>query len=145
MQLMHELYEDITLEKQLLGDRAHRVIRDIDLQIPALKAKQKHKLVHDLEEKVRKLWEPLKQIQVRVVCERISFKLPSMIEAHAQYLNCLTHVVCRRNNGLLARFRGCSSSTTKISTTSGRMPNGENISRERAWTTDLSTLHEAED
>lgn len=65
MQLMHELYEDITLEKQLLGDRAHRVIRDIDLQMPSLKEKHKHKLVHDLTAKVRKLWEPLKEIQVR--------------------------------------------------------------------------------
>lgn len=64
LQLMQELYETIVLEKQLLGDRAHRVIRDIDLQIPTLQQKQKRQLAREMKAKVEKLWEPLKEIQV---------------------------------------------------------------------------------
>lgn len=64
VELLNELYDDIQLEKQLLGDRAHRTIRDIDMQIHSLKKKKKLKLVEKLRKRVENLWEPLKELQV---------------------------------------------------------------------------------
>lgn len=79
MALMQELYEDIALEKQLLGERAHRVIRDIDMRLRSLEKKNKHQLVKDLKAKVEKLWEPLKEIQAEQRAER---KFEKIVKQH---------------------------------------------------------------
>ena len=62
-QLFCELYEDIALEKKLLGERAHKAIRELETQVVGLLERKKKKLADQIRKKVEDMWKPLREVQ----------------------------------------------------------------------------------
>mmetsp|Transcript_12218 Transcript_12218/g.18487 ORF Transcript_12218/g.18487 Transcript_12218/m.18487 type:complete len:1399 (+) Transcript_12218:55-4251(+) len=63
LELVEELYHDIILEKKLLGERAHKAIRELENQVATLKKRRKFKLAARVQENIEKMWEPLREVQ----------------------------------------------------------------------------------
>ena len=63
IQLMEELYEDILLEKKLLGERAHKSIRELETQVANLLKRKNEKLANKILAKIDSMWSPLREVQ----------------------------------------------------------------------------------
>ena len=62
-QLFCELFEDIALEKKLLGERAHKAIRELETQVVGLLERKKKKLADQIRKKIDDMWKPLREVQ----------------------------------------------------------------------------------
>lgn len=62
-QLLDTLYRDICLEKKVLGERAHRRIRQVEEEIRQLSKRRRSALAKRLKLDIVKLWAPLREIQ----------------------------------------------------------------------------------
>eukprot|EP01038_Epipyxis_sp_PR26KG_P010397 gene10397-13965_t len=63
MQLVDDLYADITLEKRLLGERTHKAIREIEMQVASLLKRKKTKLAEKFLARIDEMWLPLREVQ----------------------------------------------------------------------------------
>jgi Ca2+-binding EF-hand superfamily protein len=63
LELVEELYHDIVLEKKLLGERAHKAVKELETQVATLKKRRKFKLAEKVQENIEKMWEPLREVQ----------------------------------------------------------------------------------
>ena len=63
MDLMLEMYEDILLEKKLLGERAHKGLRELEQQISKLLKRKKMKMAEKFLKRADELWRPLREVQ----------------------------------------------------------------------------------
>jgi alpha-tubulin suppressor-like RCC1 family protein len=63
MQLVETLYDDVILEKKLLGERAHRAIKEIETQIAGLLRRKKNKLADQFKKRIEDMWAPLREVQ----------------------------------------------------------------------------------
>ncbi len=82
-QLIEEFYDDILLEKKLLGERAHKAIREIEMQIKGLKKRKKLKLADKFAARVEEMWKPLREVQAEKKANEIQKK---MAEQHEKAL-----------------------------------------------------------
>jgi hypothetical protein len=62
-ELVEELYGDIMLEKKLLGERAHKAIRELETQVIGLRKRKKTKLANQILARIDKMWKPLREVQ----------------------------------------------------------------------------------
>ena len=62
-ELFQELHADILLEKRLLGERAHKAIRELETQVIGLLQKKKAKLANAIRKKIDLMWKPLREVQ----------------------------------------------------------------------------------
>lgn len=74
MQLVENLYEDIVLEKKLLGERAHRAIKEIETQISGLLKRKKNKLAAQFQKRIEDMWAPLREVQAESKASEIAKK-----------------------------------------------------------------------
>lgn len=74
LQLVETLYEDILLEKKLLGERAHRAIKEIETQIAGLLRRKKNKLASQFEKRIEEMWAPLREVQAESKAAAIAKK-----------------------------------------------------------------------
>jgi alpha-tubulin suppressor-like RCC1 family protein len=72
MQLVELLYEDIILEKKLLGERAHRAIKEIETQISGLRKRKKTKLANQFQKRIEDMWAPLREVQAESKASEIA-------------------------------------------------------------------------
>lgn len=63
MELMNEIYEDILLERKLLGERAHKGLRELELQTAKLVKRKKVKMAERFLKRIDELWRPLREVQ----------------------------------------------------------------------------------
>jgi hypothetical protein len=68
-ELFQELHADIVLEKKLLGERAHKAIRELETQAIGLLQKKKVKLANNIRQKVEEMWRPLREVQAETRAE----------------------------------------------------------------------------
>ena len=60
------VYRDIVLEKKVLGERAHRRIREMEEEVGDLRKRRKRAMAKKLIMDIQDMWEPLKHMQVGV-------------------------------------------------------------------------------
>ena len=63
MDLVETLYTDINLEKKLLGERAHKAIKEIESQVAGLLKNKKTKLAEKFLKRIDEMWLPLREVQ----------------------------------------------------------------------------------
>ena len=63
LDLMKLFYDDLLLEKKLLGERAHKAIREMETQVSALKKKKKFRLADRIKRRIEALWSPVLEVQ----------------------------------------------------------------------------------
>lgn len=78
MELVEELYHDIILEKRLLGERAHKAIRELENQVAQLRKRRKMKLAATVQSNIEKMWEPLREVQAEKRAEEKAKKVIEM-------------------------------------------------------------------
>jgi hypothetical protein len=57
------LHKDFVLEKKVLGERAHRKIRELELEIIDLTKRKRTTMAKKIKLEVNDMWRPLKEIQ----------------------------------------------------------------------------------
>ena len=72
IQLVETLYSDIILEKKLLGERAHKAIREIEIQIAGLQKRKKKVLAEKFLKKIDAMWAPLREVQAENQAANVS-------------------------------------------------------------------------
>ena len=75
VELIDELYEDIVMEKKLLGERAHKAIRELETQISGLLRRKKMKLAEKFLKRIDEMWLPLREVQAEQRAAEIARKL----------------------------------------------------------------------
>jgi alpha-tubulin suppressor-like RCC1 family protein/Ca2+-binding EF-hand superfamily protein len=75
IELVEELYHDIILEKRLLGERAHKAIRELENQVAVLRKRRKMKLAEKVQMNIEKMWEPLREVQAEKRAEERAKKV----------------------------------------------------------------------
>jgi len=78
-ELFKELDEDIKLEKKLLGERAHKAIRELETQVIGLLERKKKKLADGICKKIETMWRPLREVQSET---RAAEKAKEMADTH---------------------------------------------------------------
>lgn len=63
LELVTQLHEDIVLEKRLLGEKAHKAIKEIETQVDALLKRKRDKMAHKFLQKIEEMWRPLREVQ----------------------------------------------------------------------------------
>jgi alpha-tubulin suppressor-like RCC1 family protein/Ca2+-binding EF-hand superfamily protein len=91
MELVEELYHDIILEKRLLGERAHKAIRELENQVGVLRKRRKMKLAEKVQENIEKMWEPLREVQAEKRAEELAKKVINQnnqaMQKESDYIN----------------------------------------------------------
>ena len=62
-QMADALYRDMKLEKRVLGERAHRKIRELEMEMKELVKRRRGALAKRLKMDIQKMWSPLLEIQ----------------------------------------------------------------------------------
>lgn len=100
MHLLEELYEDILLERKLLGERAHKGLRELELQAAKLIKARKTKLANRYLTQTQELWRPLREVQAE---SRANTKAQAVIEKSSEALRVETEYKKWRMRLLTAR------------------------------------------
>jgi len=79
MELCEELSGDIEMEKRLLGERAHKAIRELETQVIQLQKRKNMKLATEIMGRVDVMWKPLREVQAE---ERAAAKAKAIADAH---------------------------------------------------------------
>lgn len=79
MELCEELTEDIELEKKLLGERAHKAIRELETQVIGLEKRKNFKLANEIRGRIDVMWKPLREVQAE---ERAAKKAKAVADAY---------------------------------------------------------------
>jgi len=72
VELCSELWEDILIEKKLLGERAHKAIRELETQVADLLKRKKNKLAEKFMAKIDEMWQPLREVQAEQRAAKIA-------------------------------------------------------------------------
>ncbi|RYG70388.1 hypothetical protein EON64_00275 [archaeon] len=80
MQLIEALYDDITLERKLLGERAHKAIKEIELQVAGLQKRKKKVLADKFLKRIDEMWAPLREVQAETQALTIAKKTSTQHE-----------------------------------------------------------------
>lgn len=72
LELVTQLHEDIVLEKRLLGEKAHKAIREIETQVGALLKRKKDKMAQKFLQKIEEMWRPLREVQAEARATQIA-------------------------------------------------------------------------
>lgn len=83
-ELFQELHADINLEKKLLGERAHKAIRELETQVIGLLKKKKVKLADNIRKKIEEMWKPLREVQAETRAEEKSKQLAAEQKEHSK-------------------------------------------------------------
>lgn len=83
VEMVDDLYADIMLEKKLLGERAHKAIREIEVQVTALQKRKKIKLANKFLKRIEEMWLPLREVQAENRSAEISKEIA--VEQERQY------------------------------------------------------------
>ena len=75
LELIEELYEDILMEKKLLGERAHKAIRELETQVADLLKRKKDKLANKFMKRIDEMWLPLREVQAEQRAAELAKKL----------------------------------------------------------------------
>lgn len=75
LELCYELYEDIVMEKKLLGERAHKAIRELETQVADLLKRGKTALANKFLKKVDEMWLPLREVQAEQRAQQVAKEL----------------------------------------------------------------------
>lgn len=134
MQLIEQLYEDIVLEKRLLGEKAHKAIREIEVQVASLLKRKKDKLANKFLKKVDEMWTPLREVQAESrandIAKQVTAEHEGRLKREQNYHDWRRRVVSKREN-IDAQFtpRGNSLDIDLIGTT----PRGPSVSTPRGY------------
>lgn len=74
VQMVKELHEDILLEKKLLGEKAHKSIRELETQVVGLLKRRKNKLAEKILGRIKEMWDPLREVQAEQRANAIAKK-----------------------------------------------------------------------
>lgn len=89
IQLMEELYGDVLLEKKLLGERAHKAIRELEVQLKDLEKRKKHKLAIKIKTRIAKMWAPLREVQAEqrasIIANRLADENSAQVAVETNY------------------------------------------------------------
>lgn len=81
MELVTMLHDDIVLEKRLLGEKAHKAIREIETQVSALVKRKKDKLAQKFLAKIEEMWRPLREVQAEAQANQIAKQVTQLHES----------------------------------------------------------------
>lgn len=102
VELMELFYEDIILEKKLLGERAHKAIRELETQIQGLVRRKKIKLADKIKARIEAMWAPLLEIQAEhrstVKAKEIAAKHNEEVEKEKGYVDWRKRISVEREN-----------------------------------------------
>jgi alpha-tubulin suppressor-like RCC1 family protein len=76
-QLCDEMYEDINLEKKLLGERAHKAIKELEVQVTSLRKRKKISMANKVLKRVVDMWAPLREVQAEERAASMAKKIAS--------------------------------------------------------------------
>jgi len=76
------LHKDFVLEKKVLGERAHRKIRELELEIMDLTKRKKKTMANKIKLEVNDMWRPLKEIQAEEIAQE---NAKNNVERQAKY------------------------------------------------------------
>eukprot|EP01039_Chlorochromonas_danica_P008552 gene8552-9425_t len=134
MQLVEMLYEDIQLEKRLLGERAHKAIKEIELQIAGLLKRKKKKMADRFLKRIEEMWMPLREVQAEKEAHNIAKAVASQhevqVKAEENYQE-WRHRIQDKREGMNAQYtpRGNSLAIT----IHGATPRGNALSTPRGY------------
>lgn len=134
MQLVEALYQDIVLEKRLLGERAHKAIREIEIQVAGLQKRKKKKLADKFLKRIDEMWTPLREVQAENRAAELSKEVALAQEAQIKtaqgYQDWRKRVAMKREEmGPLYSPRGNSLQIDLI----GATPRGPAVSTPRGY------------
>ena len=69
MDLLEIIFRSLALEKDVLGERTHKQIREIEKDILDLRRKKRKNMAKKLVAEVQEMWEPLNQMQAEKIAE----------------------------------------------------------------------------
>ena len=98
--MMEMLWEDILLEKKLLGERAHKSIRELETQVASLLRRKKDKLAQKILNKIDGMWAPLREVQAEQKAAALAKKVT---EEHNKVMKIETDYDNYRNRLLFKR------------------------------------------
>jgi alpha-tubulin suppressor-like RCC1 family protein/Ca2+-binding EF-hand superfamily protein len=134
MELVEEFYHDIILEKKLLGERAHKAIRELENQVATLKRRRKFKLADKVQSNVEKMWEPLREVQAE---KRAQERAKKTAEIHNKAVKIEEDYVSYRNRIVSKREQAAGSYTARGNSLAinihGATPRGPNIETPRGY------------
>ena len=76
------LHKDFVLEKKVLGERAHRKIRELEVEIMDLMKRKRKTMANKIKLEVNDMWRPLKEIQAE---EQAQEYAKNNVERQAKY------------------------------------------------------------
>ena len=102
LELLDGLYEDIIMEKKLLGERAHKAIRELETQIQGLLKRKKMKLADKFMKRIDEMWLPLREVQAEQRAAEIARKLAAQHQAaykiESDYMNYRERLMDKRES-----------------------------------------------
>lgn len=102
LELCEELYEDILIEKKLLGEKAHKAIRELESQIADLLKRRKFSLAEKFLKKIDEMWLPLREVQAEQraasVAKELANKHASDMKIETDYLDMRSRLLDKREN-----------------------------------------------
>lgn len=133
LELMEEIYEDILLEKKLLGERAHKGLRELEQQIRKLLKRKKMKMADEFMSRANELWRPLREVQAEnragAKAEALVRKFAEENRVESEYINWRRRLLdCRqdatpefspRGNSLVLNLQGLTARGPGLSTPRG--------------------------
>jgi hypothetical protein len=104
LQMVELLHADIILEKRVLGERAHKAIKEIESQIAGLLQRKRTKLAEKFQRRIDELWAPLREVQAEEEAAALEKKLRQEHEQHKNevmdYSNWRRRVVHKREEAI---------------------------------------------
>ena len=80
VELVELLHNDIVLEKKVLGERAHKAIKEIEAQVAGLLIRKRNKLADKFLKRIDELWAPLREVQAEEQAAAVAKKLAASTE-----------------------------------------------------------------
>jgi alpha-tubulin suppressor-like RCC1 family protein len=101
-QLCEELYEDILLEKKLLGERAHKAIKELEVQVTSLRKRKKMNMADKVLQRVVDMWAPLREVQAEEraasMAKKIANEQYSGLKKEEAYINWRHRMTVKRED-----------------------------------------------
>jgi Ca2+-binding EF-hand superfamily protein len=79
--LVEELHDAILLEKKLLGEKAHKSIKELEDQVKDLRARRKYNASMKMKQRIANMWLPLREVQAEAKAKRRAEKAAAVHDA----------------------------------------------------------------
>lgn len=100
MVLCEELHGDILLEKKLLGERAHKSIRELEQQVAGLIRRKKQNLADKVMKRIVDMWAPLREVQAEhralAIAKQLAEEHSEAVKLEESYLGWRSRIVQKR-------------------------------------------------